>query len=77
MKKNTAHSHCVVFVLKIMFVWIIGFFWAIKVNCAHITDKQLTPVIRVILLCPVQRMQAEEGAGESQTHTKRTFSKTH
>lgn len=77
MKKNTAHSHCVVFVLKIMFVWIIGFFWAIKVNCAHITDKQLTPVIRVILLCPVQRMQAEEGAGESQTHTKRTLSKTH
>ena len=75
--KEIFEKHCVLFVLKIMFVWIIRFFLAIKVNCAHITDKQITPVIRVILLCPVQRIQGEKSAGESQTHTKRTFSKTH
>ena len=75
--KGNFWKHCVLFVLKIMFVWIIRFFLAIKVNCAHITDKQITPVIRVILLCPVQRIQGEKSAGESQTHTKRTFSKTH
>ena len=44
-----------------VFVWIIRFFWSIKVNCANISGKQITGVqTAIILLCLLGLIQGKQ-----------------